>query len=220
MKKLNFFNEYHKSSKRNYLSRMNANKPKFMVLSKKYSYDYWDGSRKTGYGGYNFIENYWDKMAKNIIKKFKLKNNSKILDIGCGKGYLLQAIFKENPNIKIFGCDVSKYALKNSHKEVKKKLFYHDIRKKTKFKKKYFDLVISFNCLHNLEIFDLDFSIKEINRIARNSYIVVESYRNERELFNLQCWALTANTFLSDKEWAYYLKKLEYNGYYELILFK
>ena len=220
MKKLNFFNEYHNSSKRNYLSRMNANKPKFMVLSKKYSYDYWDGSRKTGYGGYNFIENYWDKMAKNIIKKFKLKNNSKILDIGCGKGYLLQAIFKENPNIKIFGCDVSKYALKNSHKEVKKNLFYHDIRKKTKFKKKYFDLVISFNCLHNLEIFDLDFSIKEINRIARNSYIVVESYRNERELFNLQCWALTANTFLSDKEWAYYLKKLEYNGYYELILFK
>ena len=147
------------------------------------------------------------------------ENNSKILDIGCGKGYLLQSILRENPNIKIFGCDISKYALKNSHKDVKDRLFYHDIRKRTKFKKKYFDLVISFNCLHNLEIYDLDFSIKEINRISKNSYIVVESYRNEKELFNLQCWALTAQAFFSVKEWEWILKEYKYKGEYEFIFF-
>ena len=30
---------------------------------------------------------------------------------------------------------------------------------------------------------------------------MVESYRNDKELFNLQCWALTCETFLRPEEW-------------------
>ena len=61
--------------------------------------------------------------------------------------------------------------------------------------------MISFNCLHNLEIFDLKKSLLEIDRVEKRKFIVVESYRNIKELFNLQCWALTANAFFSKKEW-------------------
>ena len=67
------------------------------------------------------------------------------------------------------------------------------------FKKNYFDLLLSINTLHNLELFDLKKSIKEINRVSKRQYLVVESYRNEKELFNLQCWALTAQAFLVSK---------------------
>ena len=44
-------------------------------------------------------------------------------------------------------------------------------------------------------IFDLVNAIKEINRIGKSGYIMVESYRDEKELFNLQCWALTCQSF-------------------------
>ena len=60
-----------------------------MKEAKKYGKNYWDGQRKFGYGGYKFIEDRWYDIAKKIIKKFKLNENSKILDIGCGKGFLL-----------------------------------------------------------------------------------------------------------------------------------
>ena len=51
MKVIKLFTSIHKSTKRNYLKRMNDNKPYYMSLAKKYSKDYWDGKRKSGYGG-------------------------------------------------------------------------------------------------------------------------------------------------------------------------
>ena len=56
-------------------------------------------------------------------------------------------------------------------------------------------------------------------RVSNKHYIAVESYRNEKELFNLQCWALTCNSFLSQKEWKWVFKKNNYKGLYELIYF-
>ena len=65
-----------------------------MKVAKKYGVDYWDGNRKYGYGGYKYIPGRWKNVAIKIIEKFKLKNNSYILDVGCGKGFLLYEIKK------------------------------------------------------------------------------------------------------------------------------
>ncbi len=220
MKKIDLVNKLHKKTKRNYIERMLNDKVSCMKEAKKYSKNYWDGNRKYGYGGYKFIPNRWAPTAKKLIKEFKLTNRSKILDVGCGKGYLLYEIKKILPKLKVVGFDISKYGIKNSHPEIKKYLFNHDVRKKTKFKKKEFDLVISLGCLHNLMIFDLVNAIKEINRIGKSGYIMVESYRDEKELFNLQCWALTCQSFFSDTQWEWILKDLNYKGRYEFIHFK
>ena len=118
-KKLNIFTPIHKSTKRNCLKRMMDNKVYFMKLAKKYSKDYWDGSRKSGYGGYKYIEKYWIPVAKKLIKQYNLNNESKILDIGCGKGFLLYEIKKILPQIRISGFDISKYAINKSHKKIK-----------------------------------------------------------------------------------------------------
>ena len=85
--------------------------------------------------------------------------------------------------------------------------------------KNYFDLVISINTLHNLDVTNLNFSLQECQRIAKKKYVVVESYRNEKELFNLQCWALTCKTFFTPTEWKWIFKKSKFNGDFEFIYF-
>ena len=56
-----------------------------------------------------------DTVAEKLIKTYKLNSNSKILDAGCGKGFLLKEIKDLLPKINVTGFDISKYAIKNSH---------------------------------------------------------------------------------------------------------
>lgn len=218
--KKNFVTELHKKTKRDYKKRMMNNKVKCMRIAKKYSKDYWDGNRKFGYGGYRYIDGYWKKTALKIIKNYGLNEKSKVLDIGCGKGFLIFEIKKLIPSINILGIDYSKYAILNAKKEIKKNLRIFDARKKLPFKKKSFDLVISLGTLHNFSLKQLSSSIKEINRVGKKSYIMVESYRNDQELFNLQCWALTCKTFFHEKDWIWFLKKNNFIGDHEFIFFE
>ena len=194
-------------------------KAKCMNISKKYDLNYWDGNRKYGYGGYKYIPGRWEKAAQKLIKIYKLNNKSNILDVGCGKGFLLYEIKKILPKIKITGIDISSYGLKYSKKEIRKFLLKKDIRKPLKYKSNQFDLVISINTLHNLEIDYLIQAIKEIQRVGKKHYVCTESYKNNKELFNLQCWALTCESFFSKREWIWLLKNNGYNGDYEFIYF-
>lgn len=220
IKKINLVQKKHKSVKRNYLNRMLSNKVKCMDVSKKYNKHYWDGNRKYGYGGYKYITGYLEPLAKKIIRNFNLKKKSKILDLGCGKGFLIYEIKKLIPEIKVVGLDISKYAIKNAKKEIKNNIFFHDLRKKLKFKKNEFDLAFSLATFHNLDLVSLETAVKEISRVSKKQYIMVESYRNSKELFNMQCWSLTCDTFLKPLEWIWLLKKFNYKGSYEFIFFK
>ncbi len=219
MKEKSFVSNLHTSTKRDYLQRMTNDKVECMKVARKFEKEFWDGDRKYGYGGYKYIEGRWEKVVKALIKDYDLTNNSKILDVGCGKGYLLFDLKKELKEIEIHGYDISEYAIKNCHHEIKENLFVHDASKKLKFPDNYFDLVISLGTLHNLEIQDLKNSIQEIQRLGKKKYIMVESYRNEEELFNLQCWALTCKAFYSYDEWLWLYKNFGYTGDFEFIYF-
>ena len=210
----------HYSTKRNYLKRMVDKKVNCMKIAKKYSVDYWDGNRRFGYGGYKYIPGRWKNVAKKLIKDYRLKKGSKILDVGCGKSFLLYEMLLIEPDLNIFGIDISSYALKKTIKKKNLNLSKIDARKKLSYSDNHFDLVISLATLHNFELFDLVRAIKEIERIGKKKFIMVESYRNDLELFNLQCWALTCQTFFSKKEWIYLFKELKYKGDYEFIYFK
>lgn len=214
------FTTFHKRTKRDYLGRMFNKKIHCMNVARKFSFHYWDGLRKYGFGGYKYIPGLLAPLARKLIKSYKLNNNSSILEVGCGKGYLLYEIKKILPSIKISGFDISTYALENSKTEVKQHLFFHYAQKKYFFRDKQFDLVISLNTLHNLQIFDLLRAVKEIERVGKKKFIVVESYNNTKQLFNLQCWALTAESFFSSKEWVWLFKKFGYKGDYEFIYFE
>tara|TARA_Y100000816_G_scaffold284599_1_gene263112 strand:+ start:591 stop:1256 length:666 start_codon:yes stop_codon:yes gene_type:complete len=216
----NYITNLHQSSKRDYLSRMNDNKIECMVEAKKYEMNYWDGDRRYGYGGYKYIENRWKPLAEDLINNYNLSSDSKVLDVGCGKGYLLYEIKKLIPNIKIYGIDNSDYGILNSHPEIKSFIFKQKAQDVFPFEDCEFDLVISITTLHNLRIFDLEKSLREIQRVGKNGYLVVESYRNERELFNLECWALTCESFFDVDEWIWLFEKFGYHGDYEFIFFE
>ena len=216
----NFVNPLHKQTKRNYIERMNNKKVKCSRIAKKYEKKYWDGDRKFGYGGYKYIPGRWKAVAQKLINNYKLKSGSSVLDAGCGKGFLLYEMKLLLPDLKISGFDISKHGLAEAKEEIKKYLFIHQAQDIYPFKNKQFDLVISLGCLHNLKIFELEVALKEIERVGKQGYIMLESYRNEKELFNLQCWALTCESFFNQKEWLWVYKKFGYKGDYEFIYFE
>lgn len=218
-KLLSVITPLHKKTRRDYLGRMIDNKVNCMRVAKKYGFDYWDGKRKYGYGGYKY-DGRWGIVARKLIRKYKLTNRSKILDAGCGKGYLLYEIKKILPGCKVAGFDISRYALKNAKEEIRSYLSYGDAAEKFPYKNREFNLVISITALHNLGISKLSNAISEIERVGKKKYIAVESFRNEKELFNLECWALTCETFLSKNDWIWLLDRFGYTGDYEFIYFE
>ena len=219
---IDFISSLHKSTKRNYLKRVNDKKyPKYKAakLAKKWGYHYWDGSRKINYGGYRYIRGRWAKVIKKLCKFYNLKDNSKILDVGCGKGFFLKDLKDFNNSFQVHGAEISKYAIKNSHPEVKSSI-KHLSANNLPWDNNYFDLVVSFNTLHNLHNYDLIKSLQEIERVGKKKYIVVESYRNEKEKMNLLYWQVTCEAFCTPKEWNWWFGQAKYKGDFSFIYFK
>ena len=218
-KLVDYVTQLHQSTSRNYIDRMMDDKVHCMKKAKEYEADYWDGDRRFGYGGYKYLAGRWKPVAQALIKNYNLSNESSVLDIGCGKGYLLYEMKLLLPNLRISGFDISNHGIATAKQEVKEQLFIHRAQDPFPFQKNEFDLAISLGCLHNLRIFELEIALKEMERVASNGYLMLESYRNEQEQFNLQCWALTCESFFDTKEWVWLYEYFGYKGDYEFIYF-
>jgi len=219
-KLVNYVTALHQATNRSYIDRMVDDKVNCMLRAKEYEFDYWDGNRRYGYGGYKYMPGRWKPVAEMLIKNYNLTNNSSVLDVGCGKAFLLYEMKLLLPNLKIAGFDISKHGLDQAKEEIKKDLFIHRAQEKYPFKDNQFDLVITLGCLHNLRIFELKTALSEIERVGKQGYVMLESYMNEKELFNLQCWALTCESFFDQQEWIWVYNHFGYTGDYEFIYFK
>jgi len=217
---VNFVTPLHKATERAYIDRMVDEKVKCMLKAKEYEFDYWDGNRRYGYGGYKYLPGRWKPVAEALIDRYSLTDASSVLDVGCGKAYLLYELKLLLPGILIKGFDISEHGLQDAKEQIKNDLFIHKAQDLYPFKENEFDLVISLGCLHNLRIFELETALNEIQRVGKNGYIMLESYRNELEQFNLQCWALTCQSFFDKEEWEWIYKNFGYTGDYEFIYFE
>jgi SAM-dependent methyltransferase len=217
---LNIVTPLHQATKRDYLGRMNDDKVACMMKAKEYEFDYWDGDRRFGYGGYRFIEGRWKPVAQALIDIYGLTNESSVLDVGCGKAFLLYEMKKLLPGLKVAGFDISKHGLAEAKEEVRPYLFNYRAQDPYPFGDKSFDLVITLGCFHNLRVFELQTALREVERVGKQAYVMLEGYRNELELFNLECWALTAESLFHTSEWIWLYEHFGYTGDYEFIYFE
>jgi ubiquinone/menaquinone biosynthesis C-methylase UbiE len=191
-----------------------------MIKAKEYEADYWDGDRRFGYGGYRYLPGRWKPVAEALIMEYGLKAGSRVLDVGCGKAFLLYEMLLLEPGLEVVGFDVSEHGLAHAPPELRGSLFKHRAQDPFPFGDNQFDLVISLGCLHNLRLFELHTALREIERVGRQKYVMLESYRNELEQFNLQCWALTCESFFDTAEWIWLYRHFGYTGDYEFIYFE
>jgi ubiquinone/menaquinone biosynthesis C-methylase UbiE len=217
---LDFITSLHTRTKRDYVGRVtDADKAECATIARQWGEDYWDGDRKYGYGGYRY-DGRWSVVAESMIKKYGLTDRSSILDVGCGKGFLLYELKKLLPEAKVRGVDISAYGIENSKEEIRNCLSIGDANH-LEFEDNSFDFVFTITTLHNLCNYDLKSAIQGIQRVSRkHSYIAVESYRNEREKTNLLYWQLTCQSFFSTEEWIWLFKEYGYSGDYEFIFFE
>ncbi len=220
MAHVDFLSKLHTSTKRDYLARVLAgNKAEFAMLAKKFDVEYWDAGRDTGYGGYHY-DGRWRELAQTLCDSYQLKPGDKILDVGCGKGFLLYDLTLAVPGVEVRGIDISGYALDRAQADVRPFLQQANATA-IPFPDNSFDLVISLNTLHNLYIQDLYRGLQEIERVGkRNKYIVMDSYRNEQEKVNLLYWQLTCECFFTPAEWEFIFKQAGYTGDYGFIYFE
>lgn len=220
MAHIDFIQKLHAATGRDYLRRVvDHDKADCATVAKQWGHDYWDGDRCHGYGGYRY-DGRWRPVAEEIATHYGLKPGMRILDVGCGKGYLLYEFTQVVPGLEVAGLDISQYALANSKPEVRAFL-----RQGSAVSLPYpdhsFDFVISLSTLHNLGLAGTWKAFAEIERVGRGAkYVMVESFRNEREKVNLLYWQLTCESFFPIDDWLFLCERAGYTGDIGFIYFE
>ncbi len=212
MPEIDLLRRYPKA-KRDIQKRQAAQTPKAIELARQYGFEYFDGTRDQGYGGYRY-DGRWLPIAEDIISHYGLRAESRVLDIGCAKGFLVKDLRKVCPGLDAFGIDISEYAMNHCEPEVIGRL-HLGCATSLPFPDKSFDFVLSINTLHNLEGEHLQKALREIMRVSKGpAYVQVDSYHTEEEREIFLSWVLTAKTHGYPEEWVKIFNEAGYTGDY------
>jgi ubiquinone/menaquinone biosynthesis C-methylase UbiE len=205
-------------TKRNIRKRAEDKGPHVMAIAKKFDKDYWDGERKYGYGGYRY-DGRWRSVARDIITHFSLRAGMRVLDVGCGKGFLVKDLMLGCPGLEAFGLDVSRYALMHCEKEAIGRLHLGSAES-LPFPDRSFDCVLSINTIHNLHRPRAVMAMREIQRLSGGrAFVQVDSYRTPEQREIALSWILTAEFHDYPEGWLKLYAEAGYTGdYYWTIL--
>ncbi len=201
-------------TKRNVEERGATKSEEDRALARKFGKDFFDGDRKNGYGGFNYMPKFWQPVIPTFQEYWNLNSNSSLLDVGCAKGFMLYDLSLMIPGIQIAGIDISEYAIDNAMDQIKPFVSVADAIN-LPYPDNSFDVVISINTVHNLERNECAKALQEIERVSKGkSYITVDAYRNEEEKIRMYDWNLTAKTIMSVDEWILFFNEIGYTGDY------
>lgn len=201
-------------AKRNLDERAASKTEEDRAVARQFGKDFFDGDRRHGYGGFNYMPRFWQPVVPTFKEHFALDAGSSLLDVGCAKGFMLHDLAELIPGIKLAGIDVSAYAIEHAIEDMKPFVQVADARE-LPFPDKSFDVVISINTIHNLERADLAQALREIERVARRgAFVTVDAYRNEEERQRMMAWNLTAKTIMHVDEWIAFFEECGYTGDY------
>ncbi|NRA90335.1 MAG: class I SAM-dependent methyltransferase [Simkaniaceae bacterium] len=201
-------------TKRNVKERGATKTEEDREIARQFGKAFFDGDRRHGYGGFGYMDRFWTPVVPTFQKHYNLDSNSAVLDVGAAKGFMLYDFHRLIPNIKVAGCDISDYAIKNAKEEMKPFLQVANATS-LPYDDNSFDLVISINTVHNLEKDELAKALLEIERVSRkNSFITVDAYRNDEEKELMNHWNLTAKTIMHVDEWKAFFNEIGFTGDY------
>jgi len=182
------------------------------LLANEMGKEFYDGKRINGYAGFKY-DGRWKIFLKKIIKKYKLNNKSKVLDIGAKKGFFMHDLKKLLPGIKIYGVEDHYYPISKSMSSVKKKIKlkrFTDLN----YKKNYFDFVHAHNSIYQYNLRDIIKIIKIISKISKKSHITIPTYKNDEDRIKFYNWTLTGTLILSANDWKKLFAYVDYKGDY------
>lgn len=200
--------------KRDLTARLEAKSEEARAIGRRFDFDYFDGDRNHGYGGFTYQARFWKPVVPDLVSHFNLTEESRVLDVGCAKGFFLHDLKEALPGIDVQGVDISQYAIENSIETVRNYLSVGNARK-LEFEDDSFDFVMSINTIHNLNRDDCAQALREIQRVSGGrAFITVDAYRNEIEKERMEAWNLTALTMMSVNEWVDFFEEVGYHGDY------
>jgi SAM-dependent methyltransferase len=209
MSEINLLDRYPRS-RRNIVSRQVA-VPREREVAKRFDWEYFDGDRTQGYGGYKY-DGRWVPVAERFREHYGLAPGQRVLDIGCAKGFLLHDLLQVVPGIQIVGLDISGYALDHVMNDVRR----HVVRATADalpFTDNEFDLAISINTVHNLNLERCGRALREMERVSgKYKYVQVDSWLNDQQRENFERWQLTAVTYFDPEGWRRLFLEVGYSG--------
>ncbi len=184
------------------------------AIARRFDREFFDGERRHGYGGFSYDPRFWRPVVPALQRHFGLTAASSLLDVGCAKGFMLHDLAAAIPGISVRGVDVSEYAIEHAIEEMREHVEVADARA-LPFPDNSFDVVISINTVHNLDVAECAGALREIERVARyGAFVTVDAYRNEDERQAMFAWNLTAKTILHVDEWKVLFRDAGYTGDY------
>lgn len=199
-------------AKRNLAERAAEKTEEDRRVARKFDERFFDGERRTGYGGFNYNSRFWQPVVPTFVDHWGLKAGMKVLDVGCAKGFMMHDLYEGIPGIQVTGIDISKYAIENCIETMRDKVHIGNA-KKLDFPDNSFDVTISINTIHNLDLHECIMAIKEIERVSKSgSFITVDAYRTDEEKERMFAWNLTAKTILSVDDWLSVFEEAGYTG--------
>ncbi|MFZ4477920.1 MAG: class I SAM-dependent methyltransferase [Saprospiraceae bacterium] len=201
-------------TKRNLDERAASKTEADRAIARQFGKEFFDGDRSHGYGGFNYHPRFWQPVIPTFQEYWGLDGNSSVLDVGCAKGFMLHDLTACIPGIRVAGIDISAYAIENAIEDMRPFLQVADAVA-LPFADKSFDVVISINTVHNLELEDCARALQEIERVSRGkSFVTVDAYRTEEEKSRMYAWNLTAKTIMPVNDWIAFFAEVGYTGDY------
>ena len=211
---LDLMRRYPKPDRSNLLTQRVEVDSSSRILAKEFNYEYFDGPRSLGLGGFKYIPGYWTPVVEDFISHYQLSNSSSLLDVGCAKGFTMFEFARQLPGMRIKGLDISRYCINNSLPIVMPHIT-HGCCSNLPFESNSFDLAISIATIHNLDLNGVKRSLKELMRVSKSSFIKVNGYTNDDERLALHQWNLVADTILHVKEWEQIFDEVGYDRDWE-----
>lgn len=181
---------------------------------RQFGREYFDGTRRQGLGGYHYHPRFFQPVVKRLIEHYGLTKHSRVLDVGCAKGFMLHDLALALPGIRVAGLDISRYCMEQSLESVRPFLQLGSCDH-LPYATDSFDLVVSIATVHNLDEAGVRRSLRELMRVSRGAaFIKVNGSENEAERVAFDKWNVVAKTSKTVDEWLAMFDEVGYTGDY------